>query len=275
MIDPCIILIPSLSTVAVVANVSMVIHIFKANNASFQVHLIFKLLGLSNVSCGICLILQWIANASSMSILIVWILSAALAISFFLQMAFNVSLAFVRYQFVINALDYFTSQSKRRLEKKLSIAVFTSALVLGIICAIMRILINNIQLIAIPIAISRTIGYILLCIFYIKLYFAMKSQNQAVVARSAGEGQPKTNNHEVIAKRKKNLQHAKKFFTGIITSFFVLNIPSIIALFMATQFPNCKTWQGLFHAISIGLTCVNMVFDSIWYFYMERRSRRS
>ena len=126
---------------------------------------------------------------------------------------------------------------------------------------------------SIPLAILRIIGYILLCIFYTKLYFAMKFQTQAVVAISDEQAQPTKGNERLIMRQKKQSQHVKKFFIGITTSFFVFNLPSTVASFVTNQFPNCKTWQGLFSIISIGLACFNMIFDSIWYFYMQRHSR--
>ena len=133
-----------LNTVATVANLSMVIHIFKANNSPFAASLIFQLIGLSNAACGIMLSLRWMMEAIGIrSSPLLSILSGALVISLFLQLGFNVSLAFLRYQVVINALGYFTSESKRRLERRLSLAVFASLLIVGVICAVMRLLFNN------------------------------------------------------------------------------------------------------------------------------------
>ena len=270
----CVIPLSFLAILATVANLSMVIHILKGNSSSFVASLVFKLIGLSNTICGVSFFIQWMAYSVNSNNHVLWVLSVVLMIAFSLQSGFNVSLAFLRYKLVINAFDYYTSQSKRRLERKLTIAVFSSTLLLCFVCATLKFLFNNVRFMLFPVAISRVIACILLCIFYAKLYFAMKSHDRAVVASTTVRGQQTTSSKEVITRRKKKLHHTKRFFIGVITSFFVLNLPSTAVFFIVNQSPNCKTWQGLFSIISIGLSCVNMVFDSIWYFYMEKRSRR-
>ena len=270
----CAIPLSVLTIVATIANLSMVIHSLKSNSSSFMVSLVFKLIGMSNVACSVCFFILWIAYLLNSKLHVLWVISVALTISMLLQLGFNLSLAFLRYQVVINPLDYFTSESKLLLEKKLCIAVFAGTLLLCFVCTMVRFLFSNVRFFTILIAISRIIGFILLCIFYVKLYFAMRSQNQAIAANIAEQGQSTTSNKELITRRKKQLRHTKRFFIGIITSFFVLNLPSMVMFFIVNRSPKCKTLQGWFTIISTGLSCVNMVFDAIWYFYMERRSRR-
>ena len=269
----CTIPIFVLITVAIISNVSMVIHIFKTSTSPFGPGLMFKLIGISNAACGIFLIMRGMAENLNMTSSVLLTLSTALTTSYFLQLGFNVSLAFERYQISVHTMEYFSSDAKRKLEKKLSIAVLALSLLLGILFAVLSALFHRLWFMSIPIAISRIIGYFLLCILYTKLYVSIRSQNLAVTTCANEEGVPPIANEEVTTRRRKQLQHSKKFFIGITTSFFVLNLPTVVSFFIINQLPTCATWQGSFLYVSSGMFCFNMVFDSLWYFYMYRRSR--
>ena len=251
----------------------MVIHIFKANNSSFRGGLMFKLIGMSNVACGSFFLMRGMATKLNMASSVLLILSTAIAISYFLQLGFNLSLAFERYKVAAHAIEYFTSDAKRKLEKKLSRVVLAISLSLGAVCATMRVLLHKVWFLSIPIAISRIVGYLLLCILYAKLYASIKSQNQVFAAGSSEQGMPPIGNKEMSIRRRKQLEHSRKFFIGITSSFFVLNLPTIATFFIIDQFPTCATWQGILVHISSGMFSFNMIFDSLWYFYMYRRSR--
>ena len=253
----------------------MVIRIFKAKNSSFGAGLMFKLIGISNVACCICLSIRWVPKSTSMPHPLLWILLAATMTAYFLQLGFNVSLAALRYQVVTNAIGYFSSEARRRLEKKVSLAVIAVSVLLGVFCTTMRYVLNNLWFLSIPLAISRIIGYIILSVLYIKLYFAMKSNAESVSADSVEGDQPTTCNQSLVKIRRKQLEHSKKFFFGITSSFFVLNLPTMALFFITNQFPNCTAWKGILSQIAIGLSCFNMMFDSVWYFYMDRQSTRS
>ena len=203
----CTIPLIVLTIVATATNVSMVIHIFKTSTSLFGPGFMFKLIGISNAACGTFFIIQGMANNLRMASSVALILSTAITITCFLQLGFNVSLAFERYQISVHTMEYFASDAKRKLEIKLSIAVLAFSLLLGILCAALSVLFHRLWYMSIPIAISRIIGYVLLCILYVKLYVSIRSQNLAVTACSAEEALPPIANEEVTTRRRKQLQH--------------------------------------------------------------------
>ena len=134
-----------------------------------------------------------------------WFASTASATSSFLNLGFNVSLAFERLQAIKHPMEYFSAEVKKKLEKKLSLIVITSSLIIGFSCSTFRYVLKNLLIQSIPLAASRIIAYITLCVLYVKLYFAMKEHNQAVEPQPNEAEQPANNNNEMIARHKNNL----------------------------------------------------------------------
>ena len=204
-----------------------------------------------------------------------WVFSIGTLISSFLHLGYNVSLAFLRLRVVNSPLEYRTAEAKKKLEKKVSIIASTSSLIIGFSCSLVRVLLKNVTVLYVILSASRILAYILLCILYLKLYAAMKSQSQAIADRSIEQGAQSACNDEVITRRNQMLEHSKKFFIGITSSFFVLNLPGIIMPVFTTENQPCNSAKGIIVIIFFCLSLFNMVFDAIWYFYTDRRTRRS
>ena len=275
--DPYICIYPLIITVilVIITNVLMVVHIFKANNSSLGAGFTFKLIGISNVACGIFTCIHGLVTRLAATTFPVWINSFCTITSFLLQLGFNVSLAFQRLQVIRNPVRYHSKEAKKSLEKKLCLIVFVVSLILGASCTALRFLFDNILIMTILLAASRAIGYFIMCILYCKLYFAMKSHNQVMAERSGEQGEASTSNSEVIRKRREQLEHSKKFFIGITSSFFVLNLPTMGTFVTTDEYPTCSTIQGALSIASLGFSFINMIFDSAWYYYMHRRSTRA
>ena len=235
----------------------------------------FKYIGMCNVSFGIFAFIYSIVETVSAPLSIQWFTSTATVVSNFLHLGFNVSLAFERLQVIKHPMEYISVGAKNKLEKKLLLIVITSSLIIGFSCSTLRYVFSNVLIQSIPVAASRIIAYITLCVLYVKLYFAMKEHNQAVRPQSNETEQPtNNNNNEMIARRKKQLEHAKRFFIGITSSYFVLNLPTMIMFFLIEESPVCNTIKGILFTASNALSLFNMLFDTMWYFYMDRRAKR-
>ena len=253
----------------------MIRHIYKSNNASHGAGFMFKFVGMSNVAFLIFTLIHSIVRTVVVSVPIEWFASTASVVSNFLHLGFNVSLAYERLQVIKHPMEYFSAEVKKRLEKKLLKIVCMSSLIIGLSCSTLRYIFKNIMFQYIPLAASRSITYVTLCVLYTKLYYAMKEQNQAVKPNSNETEQPANSNNEMTVRRKKQLEHAKRFFTGITCSFFALNLPITMTLFFIEEWPACNTIKGIFFTTSGALSFFNMLFDTIWYFYMDRRARKS
>ena len=270
----CYFLLASLAIIAVSTNAAMVIHICKCGSSTNRANYMFKLIAVSNATYSICLCIQAALTKADVPLALVCFISTLTITSFHLQFGFNVSLALERYLFIANAVKYHSEEAKKRLEKRLSIVVFTLSFIIGINFSMLRFLLKNILFLTIPMAVSRIIGNISLCILYFKLYVAMKSQNQSIVGISPEQGAPPISNNEMMARRMKHVEHSKRFFIGITSTFFVLNLPMMILFFITSDSLPCNTMRGILALLCVCLSLFNMVFDSIWYFYMNRRSKR-
>ena len=252
----------------------MVIQIYKNENQSFGAGRMFTLIGVSNVACAFIMFIRVFLTANTPFPILCFFTTCTI-VSFLHQLGFNVSLAYERLQVVKNGLAYHTSDAKKKLERKLSICVVISSTIIGVSSSTLRYTMGNMIFQLIPIATTRILGYIALCVFYVNLYFAMKSQNQAIAPTSAEQGQPSIRNNDVIARRQKRLKHAKMFFIGITSSFFISNLATMIIFLAIDKTTPCHTVEGILSTISASLSLLGMAFDPAWYFYMKRRSGRS
>ena len=269
----CFLVMSCFSMLVPLSNIYMVVHISRANNPSFGAGLLFKLIGLSNSVCGVVLTITTYMKMNK-SILVFPYIQAILMVSFLFQLGFNISLAFERLQVVKHGIEYFTSQAKRRLEKKLTLCVISLSMLIGILCFSLRAIFNNLKFLLIPFAVSRILGYSMLCMLYTKLFFAMRSQNQAIAPTNPQHGEPSITNNEMITIRRKRLHHSKMFFIGIASSFLVCYLPIMLVTTIESELPACNSVNGILVTTALCFSFAGMVFDSIWYFYMNRRSRR-
>ena len=258
--------------VAVLLNVIMTKHIYKTNNSSSGAGFMFKFVAISNIVSGTFTSISAIVKATSKVPSLLWFTSTSVVISICLQMGANVSLAFERVQVVKHAVKYRTVEAKKGLQRKLSLAILMFSLLIGFSSTTLRFYFNNRLFMMFPLTASRISGYIALCVLYYKLFRAMKTQNQAIAPSLQDAGQQ---NNAVMVRRRKQVEHARKFFIGITASFFVLNIPSMATYSSIEEFPYCKTVKEALSMMSNGFPTINMIFDVIWYFYMHWNSRRS
>ena len=258
--------------VAVLLNTIMIRHIYKTNNSSSGAGFMFKFVAISNIASGTFTSISAIVKATSKVPSLLWFTTTALVISICLQLGANVSLAFERVQVVKHAVKYRDVDAKKGLQRKLSLTTLMFSLLIGFSSTTLRFYFNNTLFMMFPLAASRISGYIALCVLYYKLFYAMKTQNQAIAPTLQDAGHQ---NNAVMVRRRKQVEHARKFFIGITASFFVFNIPAMAAYFSFEKFPYCKTVREALSMMSSGFPTMNMIFDVIWYFYMYWNSRRS
>ena len=269
----CSLSIAIISILTAAPNIYMVMQIYKDENQSIGAGRMFTLIGVSNVACALSTTIHMFMTVNT-PFPVICLVSTCTTIFFLQQLGFNVSLAYERLQVLKKGLSYHTSDAKRELERKLSIRVFISSMILGIISSTLRFTLGNMMFKSIPLATARILCYIALCVIYVKLYFAIKSHNNKI-ATSTKQGEPSAVDNKIIERRQKDLNHAKMFFTGITSSFFISNLPTMIIFLTVDHAPVCNTVEGILVTTSINLSLIGMAFDAAWYFYMKRRSKRS
>ena len=270
----CSLSIAAISILTAAPNIYMVTQIYKNEDQSIGAGRMFTLIGVSNVACALVMCIQAFMTVNTPFPVICFV-STCTIVSFLHQLGFNVSMAYERLQVVKNGLAYHTSDAKKQLERKLSIRVFVLSMLIGILSSTLRFTLGNVIFLAIPLATTRILGYIALCIIYVKLYFAIKAQNRTIAPTTVEQGPPSIRNNDVIARRQKRLKHTKMFFIGITSSFFISNLTTMITFLAIDKTPVCNSVEGIVSTISVSLLLFGMAFDPMWYFYMKRRSTRS
>ena len=193
----CSLSIAVIAILTAAPNVYMVMQIYKHENQSIGAGRMFTLIGVSNVVCALIMCIRAFLTDNT-PFPVTCFFATCTVVSFLHQLGFNVSLAYERLQVVKHGLTYHTSDAKKQLERKLSIRVFVLSMVIGISSSTLRCTMGNVMLLIIPLSITRIFGYIALCVIYVKLYFAMKSKNQAIAPMNAEESQPSTIDIKII-----------------------------------------------------------------------------
>ena len=255
------------------SNVSMVVHIIKYGNSSYGAGFTFMLIGISNATVSIFICIQSILRQITVPTPVTWFASIVLTIGFILQLCFNVVLAVERLELISKPLKYHTQNAKKSLERKLCQVVIMLSIIIGGTVGSLRLVFDNYLILSASLSASRIIGYITLSVVYCKLYLAMKSQDLAVQEGQVEQGGSSASSSHIIARRRERLEHSRKFFIGITMSFFVLNLPIMVTFLTTKEQPYCTSTKGIISNVSVMFSNLNMVFDTIWYFYMNRRSK--
>ena len=223
----CSMSVAVISILTAVPNIYMLVQIYRNPNTSIGAGRMFTLIGVSNVACALLISIHKFMIVTTSSP-ILWFVATCSVASSLLQLGFNVSLAYERFQVFKHGLAYHTSDARRELERKLSICVVISSMIIGISSSTLRFTLGNVMFLAIPMATTRILGYIALCVIYVKLYVTIKSQNQAITAITTEQGQSSIISTRIVKLRQKRLKHAKMFFIGITSSFCISNLPIMI-----------------------------------------------
>ena len=270
----CSMSVAAISILTAAPNLCMVMQICKEENQSIGAGRMFTLIGVSNVASALIMCIRAFLTINTPYSVIGFFVTCT-SVSFLHQLGFNISLAYERLQFAKHGLPYHTSEVKKQLERKLSFYVFIISMIIGISSSTLRFTLGNVMFLLIPIAATRIFGYLALCVIYVKLYFAIKSQNKTNVQTSAEQRQPTTIDNKMVTRWQKRLQLTKMFFIGITSSFFISNLPTMITFLVIHKTPLCNTLEGIVSTASVNLSLIGMGFDAAWYFYMKRRSVRS
>lgn len=270
----CFIPVLVLAIFTAVSNLAMVIHVFKGKNSSPAARLLFKLIGISNLAYGMLVSIQSGIRSVPASKFLLWFLWSALLVFYFLHMGFNVALAFERLAVVSSPFFYCTHEAKKALEKKLCFVVSILCMILSFIFITLKFALESFLPLSISMSATRIMGYVILCVLYYKLFRAMKTENTAVYGNSTDRNDHASNrNKDMILRRRRQLLHSRKFFIGITSSFALFNLPTMVTFLIVHHQAACDTEEGIAGITSICFVMFNSIFDTLWYFHMNRRSR--
>lgn len=267
--------IPQLSAAlpATASNVIMVTYIYKYGNQSYGAGYLFTLIGVSNILFCTFMSIEIASDHGQPSRTLKWFQLNSTMISFCLQLGFNIALAFERQQVTSKPLQYHTTDAKKQLERKLCLVVVILSLIIGFLSTTMAFLFNIAMILYIPVAVTRIAGYVILCVLCFKQFRSIEKNEAAIVETLENAEQTTTTNKEIIMQRKRKLVHTRKFLIGITTSYLLFNLPTMITFLAVDATKPCDSVKGIASSVSSTFSFLNCVFDTVWYFYMDRRSR--
>ena len=270
----CSVSLAVLDVVSIIANFSMIVHIWKTRNNARKVDFIFAALGLSNFGLSVFIMFRALVtsllrfNDASTSPIQAFLYGLYGVLSS-QNLLLNVGIAYSRLCSVSQPNEYSSGKNRSRLQKKL--VLFTSVVsnVLGVATGLAtgfvqsRIVRNWID------ASLRFLAYLLLCIIYGKIFWKVRVHNRSMV-NPAGIGNEEGNSTTCQAR----LEHEKylaKLFFGITVSFLIFNMPVMIIGTIFPAVPECGTVQGNLLTSAIVFTIIGMAFDPFWYFFLWGR----
>ena len=265
-------LIPSLfaTTAGLISNIAMVIYIYKTYGFSRSSYFLFGTLAISNIVFSISFLSRGalenaIMNKSMMAE--VTAISLLLTTSF-MQIMVNIALTYDRYYATVFPLAYRENPTITRWKKALLAGAFICFVVscsLGYFSVAYKLGLA----LSITILITRVTTAVVLAFLYYKIFRTYRSSRVGVSNDDDTSSRRQPAQGDAI--RQRNEKHLLKMCLGITASFALLNIPaSILALFQ-DQGANCDSLYGKMFAAFMVLVKLNMVFDSFWYFFMEKR----
>ena len=276
--NACAIHIAVLDIVSVIANFSMIIHIWRTRNNARKVDFLFAALGLSNFALSVFIIFRVVVTSlltfndtrTSTIEAFIYGLYGVLSTQ---NLSLNAGIAYSRFCSVSQPMRYSTGQERSRLQKKLLLIITVISTVFGVAIGLAtgiaqsRVVRNWIE------ASSRFLTYILLCMIYGKIFWKVKVHNQSMI-NPTGIGSEEENS----TFRQAKLNHERyltRLFLGITISFFVFNLPMMIIGTIIPSVHGCDTVEGKLLTFAVTFVITGMVFDPFWYFFLWRRIRMS
>ena len=266
-----------IDVVSTIANLAMVVHIWKNRKTSKKTDMLFAALGLSNVSLTVFMIFRvfkvsLIALNDTKTSLLDAVFFGLYTILSDLNLSLNVAIAYSRFCAVAQPRKYSEDEERSRLQRRLIAITVVGSLALGIANGVVlgfvriRLVRNWIE------AVSRFITYVLLCIIYVKIFRKIKAHNQSVANAVSTEGQVENSS---ISKRHENHEkYLMKLFLGITISFLVFNLPIMIIGPLTPIATGCDLMEGKLHTSALTFFIVGKAFDPMWYFFLWKRSNR-
>ena len=273
----CAIHLGVIDIASTIANLAMVVHIWKNRKTSKKIDVLFAALGLSNFSFTVFMIVRLfkvslIAFNDTRTSLFDAVFFGLYTILSDLNLSLNVAIAYSRFCAVAQPRKYSEDEERSRLQRRLIAITVVGSLALGIANGVVlgfvgiRLVRNWIE------AASRFITYVLLCIIYVKIFRKIKAHNQSVANAVSTEGQ--VENNSISERHQNHEKYLMKLFLGITISFLVFNLPIMIIGPLTPIATGCDLMEGKMLTSALTFFIVGKAFDPIWYFFLWRRSNR-
>ena len=265
------------SSLAVISNIAMIIAIHHTKKLKGPMQRLVTNLGC--IDCLLSLTISWRSFANLRSIRHTeWtstsraiMLSIGIAMSL-VQTFSQVTIALERLFAVTNPLSYRLVHSKRS-RFLVFIAVWLGSAVFATILGSTSIIFDRPEVVSIGTLILFSLNTITLAIVYVLIFiYLRKSRNQVVLSTSAGKA---ACHGSLNYKNQQKRLHV--LASGITITFFLCTCPFMVFVsFYSVEMQSqpCATRKGIFYTTSLCFLCINMLFDPLWYFYVNYRMTR-
>lgn len=275
----CILPLMLSSVIAMLVNISMVVHILtRKKRRRDAVGWLITLIGISNIFSAMSYPMKAVTSRVVPHNSMVWATTTIMTVAMLAQIGFNIALAFERLQAAMKPLQYHIAANRRSLERRLTILVASVSMILAVASSTIGAVMNEDKVVFTTLSTSHIVRYILLTCIYYRLFMKMKMQN-GVLSRMGRQTRStclSVRRGIFEERRNRQLSQYKNLFIGITTSYFILTLPMVVVLLVIKEMQSCdENGAALIAAVaSLTLANFNMVFDASWYFYIVKRSSR-
>ena len=270
----CAKFIPVILAIGFIANLAMLIQVFRKWKTSGKGFFLYGCLSMCNLLSTLALLITPIAmRVDEGKINLSTILSASIVrfSTVCLNCGFNLAIAYSRMCVVTQPFKYSNPTALWRLSRRTALTVVVVTIVsvvpVALGTAISKMLTINIWALTIVLIITS----ILLCSFYWKLLRAYRKRNKEMIRVLDVRV-----NKNIIENRERQERYLRRLFIGITTSFFVLNLPVMIVTKVSSiyEVSLCDSTEGKLKLFAYTCVIINMVFDPLWFSYILWRMKR-
>ena len=267
--------ITCISIISIVANIAMITHKMTRGKITNNNQLLFTGIGISNVLLSVYFLSRSFVNLSDSKTKVTVRPVHSVAYSFSLGLSclhlfMNLAMQFNRYYVTLRPLKYSNKQEKVQLQRRLLLIVFLSSLAISLINGYILTITHSYRFFNWAMTASRFFTHIFLCVMFVKIFKKVKAQSKSCREEEADKEFVKAGS-DSSSRIKDRDKYLRRLFTGISISFFIFNLPIMIAAPFHDTTTNCGTLKGRLMIVVVTISTLGLVFDPLWYFYLQWR----
>ena len=261
------------SLVAFIANIAMMISIYKNNSMKRSMAFIFTCIGMINAVSAVLFVTTFHPDfTAGVTFTETIVTDSSVIILALFQLQSNAALAYDRYLAVSQPLEYRLNATLKKLKKRFWIASIVVIMLAGV-TAYLGALYQYRKASLMVVGSFRLITFAYFGVIYYKIFSTFK-KNQSNIENALPSAQPAL--QRIRAKQERHLISVCVAVTG---SFIILNLPVTVISYIydLNEFfsASCSTAVGIITSVCVSFDAINMAFDPFWYFWMKRCNQSS
>ena len=185
------------------------------------------------------------------------------------QLLANIFLAIDRYSATKYPLMYRQVRESKKGLMALLVGTLT-CIIFGTGTGCLSVIYQKAYIASNTVTVSRIISIILLALLYYMIFRNFATNRVHVISRNNSNARNPCGRQPFEYRTKRHLFY---MCFGISASFAILNLPISVYTAFNELGMECDTTKGKLVLIFVFFVKLNMIFDSLWYFYMEKQKK--